>query len=39
MDGFLSDAVRSYGILLDHMTRPASPFAGDQLPRTLVVNK
>ncbi len=38
MDGYLSDAVKSYGLLLNYMTRPPSPFAGDQLPRTLVVN-
>jgi subtilisin family serine protease len=38
MDGFLSDAVASYGVLLSYMSRASSPFAGDNAPRTLVVN-
>jgi subtilisin family serine protease len=38
MDGLLSDAVQAYGILLSHMAKAPEPFAGDQLPRTLVVN-
>lgn len=38
MDGLLSDAVQSYGILLSHLMRGPGPFAGDSLPRTLVVN-
>jgi subtilisin family serine protease len=38
MDGLLSDAVQSYGLLLSYMSRGAAPFAGDHLPRTLVVN-
>jgi hypothetical protein len=38
MDGLLSDAVQSYGLLLGYLTRAAEPFAGDELPRTLVVN-
>lgn len=38
MDGLLSDAVASYGILLSYMTKASEPFAGDHLPRTLVVN-
>lgn len=36
--GLLSDAVRAYGLLLNYMTSPTGPFAGDELPRTLVVN-
>ena len=38
MDGLLSDAVQSYGVLLSYLTRAAQPFAGDHTPRTLVVN-
>ena len=38
MDGFLSDAVQGYGVLLSHMLQAQSPFAGDERPRTLVVN-
>lgn len=38
MDGLLSDAVKSFGRLLTYMTSSPSPFAGDQMPRTLVVN-
>ncbi len=38
MDGLLSDAVASYGFLLSHMTKAPEPFAGDHIPRTLVVN-
>ena len=38
MDGLLSDAVQSYGVLLSYLTKAASPFAGDHTPRTLVVN-
>ena len=38
MEGFLSDAVKSYGLLLSWLVRAATPMAGDQLPRTLVVN-
>jgi subtilisin family serine protease len=38
MDGFLSDAVQSYGVMLSWMAKAASPFAGDQTPRTLVAN-
>jgi len=36
--GLLSDAVQAYGLLLNYMTSPGGPFAGDELPRTLVVN-
>jgi subtilisin family serine protease len=38
MDGLLSDAVQSYGLLLSYLTKAAQPFAGDHTPRTLVVN-
>jgi subtilisin family serine protease len=38
MDGLLSDAVRSYGILLSHLTKAPQPLAGDTTPRTLVIN-
>lgn len=38
MEGLLSDAVKSYGVLLSYMTKTAEPFAGDDTPRTLVVN-
>ncbi len=38
MDGLLSDAVKSYGVLLSYLTKAPSPFAGDHTPRTLVVN-
>jgi subtilisin family serine protease len=38
MDGLLSDAVQSYGMLLSYLTRAPQPFAGDHTPRTLVVN-
>jgi subtilisin family serine protease len=38
MDGFLSDAVQSYGLLLSYMVQAPGPFAGDSTPRTLVVN-
>lgn len=38
MDGYLSDAVKSYGILLSYMLQATSPFKGDESPRTLVVN-
>ena len=38
MDGLLSDAVQSYGLLLGYLSRAPAPFAGDELPRTLVVN-
>jgi subtilisin family serine protease len=38
MEGLLSDAVQSYGLLLSYMTRAPQPFAGDHVPRTLVVN-
>lgn len=38
MDGLLSDAVKSYGELLNYLTSATSPFVGDQLPRTIVVN-
>jgi Subtilase family len=38
MDGFLSDAVKSYGVLLSYMSRASKPGFGDSLPRTLVVN-
>jgi hypothetical protein len=38
MDGLLSDAVQSYGLLLSYLTRAPGPFAGDHTPRTLVVN-
>jgi hypothetical protein len=37
MDGLLSDAVQSYGVLLSYLTQAPSPFAGDHTPRTLVV--
>lgn len=38
MEGFLSDAVQSYGILLSYLMKAPEPFAGDHMPRTLVVN-
>src|SRR5439155_23972493 len=38
MEGLLSDAVQAYGVLLGYLSRAAQPFAGDHLPRTLVVN-
>jgi subtilisin family serine protease len=38
MDGLLSDAVQSYGLLLSYLTKAPQPFAGDEQPRTLVVN-
>jgi subtilisin family serine protease len=38
MEGLLSDAVQSYGLLLSYMTKAPQPFAGDHMPRTLVVN-
>jgi subtilisin family serine protease len=38
MDGFLSDAVQSYGLLLSHLMQAPGPFAGEDTPRTLVVN-
>ena len=38
MDGLLSDAVASYGVLLSYMSKAPQPFAGDVKPRTLVVN-
>jgi len=38
MDGFLSDAVQSYGVLLSYMSRASAPGFGDPPPRTLVVN-
>lgn len=38
MDGLLSDAVQSYGLLLSYLIQSPSPFAGDSTPRTLVVN-
>jgi subtilisin family serine protease len=38
MEGLLSDAVQSYGLLLSYMTKAPQPFAGDHIPRTLVVN-
>jgi subtilisin family serine protease len=38
MEGLLSDAVQSYGVLLTYMTKAPQPFAGDHTPRTLVVN-
>lgn len=38
MDGVLSDAVRSYAVLLSYLTSAPEPFAGDHTPRTLVVN-
>ena len=37
-DGLLSDAVRSYAVLLSHMASSPSPFAGDLPIRSLVVN-
>jgi hypothetical protein len=37
MDGLLSDAVQSYGILLSYLMQAPGPFAGDSTPRTLVV--
>jgi len=36
MDGFLSDAVQSYGLLLSHLMQARGPFAGESFPRTLV---
>jgi hypothetical protein len=38
MDGFLSDAVKSYGVLLSYMSKASEPVFGDPPPRTLVVN-
>lgn len=38
MDGLLSDAIASYGLLLSHLMQAPKPFAGDTTPRTLVVN-
>jgi subtilisin family serine protease len=38
MDGFLSDAVQSYGVLLSYLSRASEPGFGDPPPRTLVVN-
>jgi subtilisin family serine protease len=38
MDGLLSDAVQSYGLLLSYLSKAPQPFAGDHTPRTLVVN-
>ena len=38
MDGYLSDAVKSYGVLLSYMSRAPGPGFGGPLPRTLVVN-
>jgi subtilisin family serine protease len=38
MDGYLSDAVKSYGVLLSYMSRAPEPGFGGPLPRTLVVN-
>jgi hypothetical protein len=38
MDGFLSDAVQSYGVLLSYMSKASEPVFGDPPPRTLVVN-
>jgi subtilisin family serine protease len=38
MGGFLSDAVQSFGVMLSWMARTAGPFAGEAVPRTLVVN-
>jgi subtilisin family serine protease len=38
MDGFLSDAVKSYGVLLSYMSKASEPGFGDPPPRTLVVN-
>ena len=38
MDGYLSDAVKSYGVLLSYMSRASEPGFGSPLPRTLVVN-
>src|SRR6267143_371761 len=38
MEGVLSDAVRSYGVLLSYLTKADQPFAGHEVPRTLVVS-
>ena len=38
MEGLLSDAVQSYGVLLSYLAKMPEPFAGDHTPRTLVVN-
>jgi subtilisin family serine protease len=38
MEGLLSDAVLSYGLMLSWMVRTVGPFAGDTMPHTLVVN-
>jgi subtilisin family serine protease len=38
MEGLLSDAVKSYGMLLSYMSKAPSDFAGDHIPRTLVVS-
>ena len=38
MDGLLSDAILSYGVLLSYLSKAPEPVAGDYLPRTLVVN-
>jgi subtilisin family serine protease len=37
MDGVLSDAVKSYGVLLSYMSRASGAVFGDPPPRTLVV--
>ena len=38
MDGFLSDAVRSYSVMLEWMTNGTGPFLGESSPPSLVVN-
>jgi hypothetical protein len=38
IEGLLSDAVQSSGLLLSYLTRAPQPFAGDHTPRTLVIN-
>jgi len=38
MDGLLSDAVKSYGVLLSWISKGPGVFPGDQVPRALVVN-
>jgi hypothetical protein len=38
MDGLLSDAIASYGLLLSRLIQAPKPFAGDTTQRTMVVN-
>lgn len=38
MEGLLSDAVLSYGIMLSWMVKTVGPFQGETIPHTLIVN-